>query len=201
MEFLEKCSLPPAPDRGSTLVIRERWSNGEGPRRFLHGYVWCDQMIRGELDRSCRDERPKGGRRSNFPSKVKKAARWPGCISMNIRPRPEVGYQPWRPRPPRPSDQGRGGRPFGRRIAPERPDRPFVKPHALPTGGLNRSDPDTLPLARASRRVTATAANRGDPHHHKPNRGAWPRHSTRPDAPRPRWATGGQRPMGRLTRW
>ncbi len=28
--------------------------NAKAPRRFPHGYVWCNEMIWGELDHSCR---------------------------------------------------------------------------------------------------------------------------------------------------
>lgn len=41
-----------------------RWSNMSGgvneilPRTTLMGYVWCDGMLEGELDHSCRHGRP-----------------------------------------------------------------------------------------------------------------------------------------------
>jgi hypothetical protein len=76
-----------------------------------------------------------------------KAVRQPGRILMNIRPRPEVGFRPWRPRPPRPCDRAPKRSPFVRWAAGstlEEARCPPVNPHAWPKGGLNRSDPDTL---------------------------------------------------------
>ena len=49
-----------------------------------------------------------GGGRSNFASKVKKAARWPARISTALAGLRRA--RPGRPPPPRPSDQSQGGR-------------------------------------------------------------------------------------------
>lgn len=71
---------------GARLAIRElkqlHWSDVSGghgarsPRRMLHGYVWCDQVLEGELGHSCLHGPP--------PHRVKV------CIVAKDNPKPLV---------------------------------------------------------------------------------------------------------------
>jgi hypothetical protein len=95
----------------------------------------------GRVYSDVRPKRSKRGRRSNFASKMKKAAGASPDLRCCCRLPVCAGQQPWHPPPPRPSDQDRGGRlvlPTGH--VPNRG-------RCAPTGAMQAETAMTMPLA------------------------------------------------------
>jgi hypothetical protein len=102
-------------------------------------------------------EAAKGGRRPNFASKVKKAARWPSRISAPHRLPTCAGRDPGARAPSRPCDRAPKRSPCSADGPPDRPrGGPIVRPPSRMPGGGGQGRLEHLPLAHASRRVGAS---------------------------------------------